>query len=55
MGYNGEKIFFFKAQMLSKTCVPVSGTEYNWLGREELDCMDKEYLRSVKRFLVDED
>ena len=55
-GYNGSKTFFFKAQLVSNSCSIGSKTDYNWLGREELkDCLEPEYLRSVKQFLIDED
>ena len=56
MGLHGAKIFFFKAQLLSRNCTTCSDAEYNWLGREELgDCLDPDYLRSVQKFLIDED
>lgn len=56
MGYNGAKIFFFKAQLLSRNCITCSDAEYNWLGREELEqCLEPEYLRCVEKFLIDED
>jgi large subunit ribosomal protein L46 len=55
LGFAGAKVFFFKAQLLS-SCTTYSDTEYNWLGREELrDCLEPEYLRSVNKFLIDED
>lgn len=55
-GYNGSKTFFYKAQLLSNDCSVDPKTNYNWLGREELkECLEPEYLRSVEKFLIDED
>jgi large subunit ribosomal protein L46 len=55
LGFDGVKVFFFKAQLLS-ACHTCLDTEHNWLGREELtECLEPEYLRSVKKFLIDED
>ncbi len=56
VGCVGAKIFFFKAQLLSRSCSISSSAEHNWLGREELrDCLEPDYLRSVQKFLIDED
>ncbi|XP_057365601.1 large ribosomal subunit protein mL46-like [Daphnia carinata] len=55
VGFTGAKIFFFKAQLLSG-CTTCSNTEYHWLGRNELtEYFDPQYLRSVQKFLIDED
>jgi large subunit ribosomal protein L46 len=55
LGFTGSKVFFFKAQLLS-SCTTCSDIEYNWLGREELtNSLEPEYLRSVRKFLIDED
>lgn len=55
LGFSGAKIFFYKAQLLSQSCHTCPNVEYNWLGREELEeLLEREYLRSVKQFLIDE-
>ncbi|KAK4029656.1 39S ribosomal protein L46, mitochondrial [Daphnia magna] len=55
VGFTGAKIFFFKAQLLS-ACTTCSDTEHHWLGRNELtEYLDPQYLRSVQKFLIDED
>ncbi|KAI9560105.1 hypothetical protein GHT06_014115 [Daphnia sinensis] len=55
VGFTGAKIFFFKAQLLS-ACTTCSDTEHHWLGRHELtEYLDPQYLRSVQKFLIDED
>lgn len=55
VGYDGAKIFFFKAQLKEKKWTP-SSSDYLWLGREELrDHLPNDYLHSVQKFLIDED
>merc|ERR1711928_315099 len=56
LGTLGTKIFFYKAQLLNKECIPSSTCEYNWLGREELATfLQPDFHHSVSQFIIDED
>ena len=56
-GIFGSKIFFYKAQLLNgRQYTPSNSNDYQWLGRQELaQFLEPEYLKTVNKFLIDED
>ena len=56
-GVFGSKIFFYKAQLLNgRRYTPSASSDYQWLGRQELaQFLEPEYLKTVSKFLIDED
>lgn len=55
VGYDGAKIFFYKAQLKEKKWT-ANTTDYLWLGREELkEYLSNDYLHSIQKLLIDED
>ncbi|XP_022194292.1 39S ribosomal protein L46, mitochondrial [Nilaparvata lugens] len=52
----GAKIFFFKAKLLKGNVNPYSkDMDYRWSTRKELGVLQKDYLKRVSMFLIDEE
>ncbi|KAK9505284.1 hypothetical protein O3M35_009374 [Rhynocoris fuscipes] len=51
----GAKIFFFKAQLVQGEIDEKICKDFQWATRTELEILPKDYCKTVKKFLIDEE